>query len=593
MPISGNVFIASKRTEEQNAKEMGTTMKTCTIHPRIRSARRIGLRIIVALTAAGSLRAAPDDPVYMFARVPDLSAREAYRESPAAGQEPGAEEAEEAEEPRSTAADEQGGESDPSTATQAPRQPLMGVTTRGDTVVIQPTFAGDAARTNLVSISLDDVPIMDVIRMFSRISGANIVAGSELEGNVTVSMRDVEWRAALRVILDSVGLVLIEKDAGIYTIIGKDMLAAEPVETDSYKLKFLTVSDIFPVVQQMLVHTNASVAAAPGNTVIIKETVDRIAKIKTMIEVIDQPRPQVFIEAKFVELNDQAIKDLGINWQVLQGYTVGAGNLQWSLTDERQTVTETEDTLQRFDRRQNTDALNELYDVNANQYEERETTFVEQPPESGNFIASTELVPTRQVTDVIDQGQNVERNVRDQTTRAVTDIRTAVLTADQFALTLSALKQNDGIDIVSNPKIIVASGETASIHVGRKDPEIKAVADNNLGGRLTYQREGWIESGVRLEVTPIVNTEDIITMLISPQLSRVIGFAESGDVRVRIPILSTREIVSQFNLPSGQTAAIGGLTETREQENVRKIPLLGDIPILGRYLFSHTHTEKV
>jgi type II secretory pathway component GspD/PulD (secretin) len=139
----------------------------------------------------------------------------------------------------------------------------------------------------------------------------------------------------------------------------------------------------------------------------------------------------------------------------------------------------------------------------------------------------------------------------------------------------------------------VASGETSTIHVGRKDPEVMAVADSNLGGRLTYQRKDWIESGVRLEVTPTVNTDDNITVDISPTLSRVIGHAASGDIHTEIPILSTREIKTKFNIKSGMTAAIGGLTETRNVDTVKKVPLLGDIPILGKYLFSHTHTERV
>ena len=119
------------------------------------------------------------------------------------------------------------------------------------------------------------------------------------------------------------------------------------------------------------------------------------------------------------------------------------------------------------------------------------------------------------------------------------------------------------------------------------------MADSILGGRLSYERSGWIESGVRLEVTPVVNTDDVISVEIEPTLSRVIGFSESGDARVQIPILSTREIKSQFDLPNGMTAAIGGLTETREQEQVNKIPILGDIPVIGRYLFRHTHSEQV
>jgi len=86
-----------------------------------------------------------------------------------------------------------------------------------------------AANPALLSISRDNVSIQEVVRIFTRVSGANIVAGTNLQGTVTVSLKDVEWEPALRVILDSVGLTLVEKKAGIYSIISLSDLAGEPL----------------------------------------------------------------------------------------------------------------------------------------------------------------------------------------------------------------------------------------------------------------------------------------------------------------------------------------------------------------------------
>jgi len=463
----------------------------------------------------------------------------------------------------------------------------------GSEITLAPPLATGETAGNGVTISLDGASVNDVIKMFTRISGANIISSVESDAKVTVSMYDVPWKDALSSVLESVDLSLVEKSPNVYTIISKEDLAREPLEVDSYQLKFLTTPDVIPVAQKMLTTTNSVAEPAPGNIIIIKETREQIAKIKETLASIDKPVPQVFIEAKFVEMNEQAIKDLGINWQALEGYTITAGNLQWGYQNQNETVESRKDMDSRWDKRNNLDTLRELYDVNGIQYEEKETEFLEQPPESGNFIASSDLVPTREVEDVIDVGRNITSDLGKTVTETITEARSAILSADQFSLTLSALKQNDGVHIVSNPKIIVASGQEAVIHVGQKDPEVQAVADNNLGGRLTYQRKDWIQSGVRLEVTPVVNTEDIITLMIKPELSRVIGNAQSGDINVTIPILSTREITTKFNVKSGQTAAIGGLTQTRNEDRVKKIPLLGDIPIIGKYLFSHTHKERI
>jgi type II secretory pathway component GspD/PulD (secretin) len=460
-------------------------------------------------------------------------------------------------------------------------------------LTLRPPLQAGGGQSNLVTISLDGATVNDVIKMFTRISGANIISSVESDAKVTVSMYDVPWREALSSVLESVDLSLVEKSPNVFTILSKEDLASEPLLVDSYQLKFLTTAEVVTVAQRMLTATNGVAHAAPGNIIILKETRDQISRIKETLASIDKPVPQVFIEAKFVEMNEQAIKDLGINWQSLQGYTINAGNLQWGYQNQNETVEGRADLDRRWDRRSNVDTLSNLYDMNGLQYEEKETTFLESPPDSGNFVANSDLMPTRSITDVIDRGREVTSDLTRDVTETITEARSAILSADQFSLTLSALQQNDGVHIVSNPKIIVASSETATIHVGQKDPELRAVADNNLGGRLSYERRDWIESGVRLEVTPVVNTEDIITLVIKPELSRVIGKAESGDINITIPILSTREIMTKFNVKSGQTAAIGGLTQTRNEDRISKIPLLGDIPIIGKYLFSHTHKERV
>lgn len=521
----------------------------------------LGIAVVLAMLAS-AVAAGSDEPVFrQFAAIPNLPA------------------VDEASIPASGAAGEDRGE--------------IVDAVGGSEITIAPPLAAGAGDSNGVTISLDGASVNDVIKMFTRISGANIISSVESDAKVTVSMYDVPWREALSAVLESVDLALIEKSPNVFTIISKKDLAREPLEVDSYQLKFLTTPEMIPVAQKMLTTTNSVAEPAPGNIIIIKETREQIAKIKETLASIDKPVPQVFIEAKFVEMNEQAIKDLGINWQVLEGYKISAGNLQWAYQNENQTLEKREDLDRRWDRRQNVDTLSKLYDMNGIQYEEKETEFLEQPPDSGNFIASSDLVPTRDISDVIDVGRELSSDLSKTVTETITDARSAILSADQFSLTLSALKQNDGIHIVSNPKIIVASGQEAVIHVGQKDPEVQAVADNNLGGRLTYQRKDWIQSGVRLEVTPVVNTEDIITLMIKPELSRVIGNAESGDINVTIPILSTREITTKFNVKSGQTAAIGGLTQTRNEDRVKKIPLLGDIPVIGKYLFSHTHKERV
>ena len=165
---------------------------------------------------------------------------------------------------------------------------------------------------------------------------------------------------------------------------------------------------------------------------------------------------------------------------------------------------------------------------------------------------------------------------------------------DDFRVVLSALRQTEGVTVVSNPKIIVANEETATIHIGETErPFISTVtpATDSSAPFTTYNPGDPVEFGVKLDVTPTVNTASNISLVVSPTLTRFVrnAVAPTGQ---SYPIIARKTISTRFTLQDGKTVAIGGLTETRDREDVSKVPLLGDIPILGKYLFSHRKTER-
>jgi type II secretory pathway component GspD/PulD (secretin) len=456
---------------------------------------------------------------------------------------------------------------------------------------------------------------------------------------VTVNLQEVEWEPALRVILDSTGNALLEKSPGIYTIVSKSELAAEPVSSDTIFLSYATISNILPLVQSMLVSTNASVAGFPGaNALIVQETVSRIKTIREVVARVDKPRDQVLIEAKFVELNDEAIKDLGINWQVLEGYTLSVtpqyeygktrnkNEVSTSSSSDRNQRTIT-DRLTRNDTTVDRDVQQDgsvAYDsglessgtsasfpdgeVTGSDGSSRGRGSLSVRGENFSDFDAEEnrltLIPRRDRT-LTDTKFNEDNAVRtldglisdtSSITKDTTEVLSAILSAEQFSLTLSALKQNNGVEIVSNPKVVVASGETANIHVGRNEPNIVAVPQGDTGDRYAYQLDDttpFIEIGVKLTVTPTLNTESNINVRIMPELSRKLADKLVGEAGTSYPVTQIRKINTEFNLESGRTVAIGGLTETDDVESVVKIPVLGDIPIIGKYLFRHTHTEKL
>ncbi len=502
-------------------------------------------------------------------------------------------------------ADEPTGESEPvEEATQAPgeetepsSQPLEKETTENDELIVVPSDNGNGEgdalsltieegtqdiegaeaemAENLISISLDDVPMADVVRLFTSISGANIIATpSNLQGKVTANLTGVEWKPAMESILAMHNLALQQKRPGteIYSITPKPPGAPEPLVVETVFLNYATVADVVSVIQPM-VGNRGSVSPFPSrNALVVRTTAANLGEVEQVVKSIDKLREQVFIEAKFMELNDDAIKDLGINWQVLQEYGASAASMQWSMDETRSWTESKADTINRYDTRSRTDTLNERYTMDGEQEESD---------------------PTREIVDSVDRGRSASRDIEDSFSKVINDVRTAVLSADDFRLVLSALKQMQGVSVVSNPKIIVANEEAALIHIGEIERPFESTvtpATDTSGPVITYNPGAPVEFGVKLNVTPTVNTESNITVKIEPELTRFVRDAVAPNGQT-YPIIATKKISTVFCLESGRTVAIGGLTETEDNDNTRKIPLLGDIPLIGKYLFSHKHTE--
>ncbi|MCH8513715.1 MAG: hypothetical protein LAT83_18970 [Kiritimatiellae bacterium] len=438
---------------------------------------------------------------------------------------------------------------------------------------------------SLISITYDDVLLADVVRIFARFSGANIIIPEGLDERVSANLHDVDWRHALEAILAEKNYALVQRRANIYTIVREDQLAAEPLARETLELKYITVEQALPAVEGMLISSNARVIPLPAaNRIVGVETPRNIEEIRTIISGVDQPRQQVFIEAKFVELNDQAIKDLGINWQVLQGYTVRATGLS--------------SRVERIETRTSQDAQAFVTTRSRSSTRSQDTMFDNLDPTSSTDIETSNITSSSGQLDSLVRGRNFDSfdaaagTISTIPAMEQTSTRAAVLSADDFALTLSALQQLDGVRIVSNPKMLVANNETATIHVGRNEPNIRAIPQGENATTFAYVLDGFIEIGVKLEVTPSISTERNITVKIIPELSRLIGEKSVGEAGTSFPVTQIRRINTEFALQSGKTVAIGGLTQGEDKEVVRKVPLLGDLPLIGKYLFRHTRTER-
>jgi len=463
------------------------------------------------------------------------------------------------------------------------------------------------SKTNLISVTLNDVPLVDVVRMFTTISGANIIAtSSNLQGTVNANLTDVEWRPALETILKEHKLTLRKTpEAEIYSIAPIPPDAPEPMIVRTLFLDYTTVADVAPVLKSMMAE-NAKISEFPQrNAIVVKSTAADLSEIEELLISIDVQGKQVCIETKFMELTDQASQQLGIKWDSLEAFGVKLSAGPYASKELIESTLTRDDTVSRWDNRSNIDTIGEFYDMFDQQFEENSTTWEEVPPGSASYSPVTVITPTRTITDTIDKGNNVKSDTLESFAKTITEEQAAVLEMDTLSIILSALKRTDGVSIISNPKIIVSNGSTnAYFSVGEREPIIRTevtygteespgdreVAELDTSLKTDFIKDGYLETGIQLQVVPVVKTDDLIEASIYPSLRRKIG--DKTVAHNSWPIISVKEIRTKFTLQSGQTVAIGGLTDTSDSEKISKIPLLGSIPLLGKYLFSHTEEVK-
>ncbi len=492
-----------------------------------------------------------------------------------------------------------------------------------------------------ITVSLDAVELEDVVRLFTRLSGANIICNAtNLHGVVTANLADIGWKPAFKAILRQQGLALIEDplNPGVYEIGVQPPKGQEPLVSKTFKLNYLKASEaatilrnflgldtgnknqsvkqtvqkdkdgrVIEQVQAVANEQKGYVVAHPAaNTVIVSCRGEaKMREVEKVIENLDVVRQQVYIEAKIVQISGSAAKKIGIDWSMLDGYTITAGPFarQYTRTQNRNRGTTYGTTSEN-------DIFNRYWSSGEGEFP---ATLPDGSPSPWASLYRTKSVAANEANKNATWSSTSESSTKlhDST---VSDVRTAIFSAPAMKVALSALETSDDVAQISNPKLIVANEERAIIDMTTKEPYVELSKENNSDNNSTsysaelktipkdgntttpYIEGAFFTYGISVDVTPRINNSSNITVVIEPMISAVNGsktvvLDSTTETLMEYPIIDVKRVRTTFSLGNGQTAVIGGLTTTGDKEIVKKIPVLGSIPIL-KYLFSHTEKVK-
>jgi general secretion pathway protein D len=171
----------------------------------------------------------------------------------------------------------------------------------------------------------------------------------------------------------------------------------------------------------------------------------------------------------------------------------------------------------------------------------------------------------------------------------ITQGGTVGILSGDLDVTLKALASASKMEVLSRPSIMARSNEEATITVGYEVPFVTNSQVSDEG--TTTNTIEYEDIGIILTVTPEIADDGMVKMLVAPEISTITGETVTISEGVEAPTFAKRSAETTVSVPSGQTVVIGGLMDTEETKSQTKVPILGDIPLLG-WFFRRTVTTK-
>lgn len=389
-----------------------------------------------------------------------------------------------------------------------------------------------------VSLDFQGADLRAVLRTFAEISGLNIVIDPTIQGTVDVALRDVPWDQALDIILraNKLGYVV---DGTIVRIAPLTVLADEETQRRklaeeqalSGELRVLTRSlsyaraeEVAPLLTRTILSQRGQIQTdTRTNTLIITDLADRLSSASELLGTLDQPQPQVEIEARIVQTTREFARTLGVQWGVGARASTAIGNTLPLAFPNQGSIT-------------------------------GRTGGMQGPP-----------TPDPQ-TDAAATAVNLGVNAASSALGIALGSINGALNLD---VALSALERQGQGRLLSTPRVSTQNNVEAEITQGIQIP-IQTVANNTV--TVTFK-----DAALTLKVTPQITAANTVIMKIlvdnsSPDFSRSVN---------NIPPIDTQRAITQVLVSSGETTVIGGIYVSREQASQDRTPGLHRIPLLG------------
>lgn len=406
-----------------------------------------------------------------------------------------------------------------------------------------------------LSLNFQDIDVRSVLQLIADFTNLNLVASDTVQGNITLRLQNVPWDQALDLILKTKGLdkrqignVLLVAPADEIAARERQELESQkqiqqlaPLRRDLIQVNYAKAADIAKLFQSV---TSADKTADERgsisvdertNSIIAYQTQNRLDELRRIVSQLDIPVRQVMIEARLVEANVDYSKQLGVRW----GGNSSHGNFSVYGKDGATTV-------------------------------DSSTGQVYLPGSStvGSFTSASGVAPT----PFVDMGVS----------GSTSGIGIGFMAGGQMLdLQLSALQSSGNGEIISQPKVVTSDKETAKILRGTEIPYQEA---SSSGATSTSFKQ----AALSLEVTPQITPDNRIIMEVKVNKDA----PDYQNALNGVPPISKNEVNAKVLVSDGETIVLGGVFSNTQTKSTTKVPMLGDIPYVGRLFRRDSVTDS-
>lgn len=445
------------------------------------------------------------------------------------------------------------------------------------------------------SLDFRQTDVADALRSLARIININLMLGNGVSGKtVTVLFNDVTMEEAFNTLLVNFDLSF-SWEGKILRIFPSN---EAPTFTRIFSIQHTNAVEIQPMINRLMSEKGKSELDSRTNSIIVTDTLAKLTEIENMLPQIDVQETGLEITSRPVtEVFYLNYADASTITEAIQMLSEGAKIKEFSssaasqagaagggATTGRMDMMIITDTLTNLDRiRELIDKLDvppiqvtidaHIYEIDKNKEEQMGVNWQKNIPVAGMTDSNLFTATIAPMSDTAG-GTGV--------------FRFGSLDVNQFTAVLSMLNTGTFAKVLSNPVITTLNNRPANITVGQAISYISASTVSE-GGQVSNE-VSQANANISLDVTPSVTGNDEVFLDITPNISSVLGYTTLGGNST--PNLSNRSAKTQVICKNNHTIVIGGMIKTDKSESINKVPILGNIPGIGKLFQSKSYRES-